>query len=230
MNRTNKLAIFDIDGTIFRKNLHFELINELVWLGIFPKHIRGNLIKLYTGWLEHKGTYESYRKSLVELYEKYIVGKKVEDINLASEMFVAFHKNRTYLFAEKLIKKFKLENYHIIAVSGSPIEAVKEFNKAHLHFDKVFGTVYENKKGLYTGREEFTPVKDKGETVKQYVYENDLTLEGSYGIGDTESDAKFLELVSNPIVFNPNQNLKTIAEKNRWPIKVERKDIIYNIK
>ncbi|KKP81890.1 MAG: hypothetical protein UR83_C0064G0015, partial [Candidatus Moranbacteria bacterium GW2011_GWF2_35_54] len=30
----NKLAVFDIDGTIFRKNLHFELMNELVWLKV----------------------------------------------------------------------------------------------------------------------------------------------------------------------------------------------------
>ena len=32
-----KLAIFDIDGTIFRKNLHFELIDELSWRGIFSR-------------------------------------------------------------------------------------------------------------------------------------------------------------------------------------------------
>jgi hypothetical protein len=40
---------------------------------------------------------------------------------------VPFHKDRTYVYAEKLIKELKEKNYHIIAVSGSPIEIVKEF-------------------------------------------------------------------------------------------------------
>ena len=36
----NKLAVFDIDGTIFRKNLHFVLINELVFMKVFPKKVK----------------------------------------------------------------------------------------------------------------------------------------------------------------------------------------------
>ena len=65
--------------------------------------------------------------------------------------------------------------------------------------------------------------------VKQYAYENNLTLKGSYGIGDTESDASFLKLVENPIAFNPNKNLKKIAEKEGWRLVVEKKDVIYEI-
>jgi len=37
MSKKTKLAVFDIDGTIFRKNLAFELINELAWKGVFKK-------------------------------------------------------------------------------------------------------------------------------------------------------------------------------------------------
>ena len=44
-----KLAVFDIDGTIFRKNLHFELINELSWLGAFPVDVRKRLTEVYSG-------------------------------------------------------------------------------------------------------------------------------------------------------------------------------------
>ena len=227
----NKIAIFDIDGTIFRKNLHFELINELVWLKVFPAGVRKKLIDFYADWLEHQGTYESYRTALVNLYAEYIQGKKKEDVEEASRKVVSFHKNRTYIFAEELIKKFKSAGYHIIAVSGSPIEIVEEFNRAHLGFNKVFGSVYEmDGKGAYTGNADFEPTKNKGQVVKQYIYENKLALDNSYGVGDTESDASFLKMVENPIAFNPNQNLKEIAEENSWKIVVEKKDVIYEIK
>lgn len=227
--RKEKIAIFDIDGTIFRKNLAFELIDELAWMNIFNKNVRNNLSRLYTRWLDHKGTYEEYRKALVELYALNIKGCKKEDVAKASSITMPFYKDRTYIFADDLMKKFKQENYSIIAISGSPSEIVGEYNK-YLQFDAVFGTVYEtDEKGIYTGGYVSEPTKDKGQVVKQYIAENNLSLKGSYGLGDTESDVSFLEIVENPIAFNPNSNLKKIAEEKNWKIIVEKKDVIYEI-
>ena len=231
MTKQNKIAIFDIDGTIFRKNLQFELINELSWMNVFPRKVRDQIVELYISWLEHRGTYEQYRAGLVDLYEKYIIGCSVKDVRRASKVVVSFHQDRTYVFAEKLIRKLRQENYHMIAISGSPIEIVREYNNTHLKFDAVFGSVYEyDEKGCYTGKSQYEPVKHKGQLVKQYIYENNLTLEDSYGIGDTESDASLLELVAHPIAFNPNENLRNIAKEKGWRTVVEKKDVIYEIK
>lgn len=129
-----------------------------------------------------------------------------------------------------MIAKLKGEGYHIIAISGSPLEVVEEYNQRHLHFEKVFGSVYEtDKTGVYTGEAVFEPTKNKGEVVRQYVAENHLVLDGSYGVGDTESDISFLEIVEHPIAFNPNQNLKNAAVEKGWEIIVEKKDVIYKI-
>ena len=225
-----KLAIFDIDGTIFRKNLHFVLINELVFMGIFPKKVKNILVNIYADWLEHEGTYENYRMRLVDLYSEYIKGCKKEDVLKASREVIRFHEKRTYVFAEDLIAKLKKQNYDIIAISGSPSEIVEEYNQKHLKFDKVFGSVYElDDEGFYTGGAVFEPTKNKGEVAKQYAVENEIEFKDSYGMGDTESDASFLKLVEHPIVFNPNKNLKEIAEKEKWRIVVEKKDVIYEI-
>jgi len=225
-----KLAIFDIDGTIFRKNLSFELINELSWLKIFKKSVRKDLVRHYSDWLDHKGTYEDYRRALVDLYDDNIKGCKKEDVIKASQIVVPFYKNRVYIFAKDLIEKLREKNYKIIAISGSPSEIVEEFNK-YLKFDAVYGSVYEvGDDGYYTGNVLFEPPHHKDQVARQYMAENNLTLEDSYGVGDTESDAKFLEIVENPIAFNPNDNLKKIAEDKGWRIVVEKKDVIYEIK
>jgi HAD superfamily hydrolase (TIGR01490 family) len=225
----NKLAVFDIDGTIFRKNLAFELINELAWMKIFSREVRNELVELYTQWLDHKGVYEDYRKALVRLYVENVKGCKRSDVVKASQIVMPFFKDRTYVFANNLIRELKKKKYHIIAVSGSPIEIVEEYNK-YLKFDAVFGSVYEtDEQEVYTGRASFEPTLHKGHVVKQYALENKLTLEDSYGIGDTESDAKFLEIVAHPIAFNPNLNLKSIAEEKGWRIVVEKKDVIYEV-
>lgn len=231
MTKQTKIAVFDIDGTIFRKNLQFELINELSWMNVFPRKVRDQIVDLYANWIEHKGTYEQYRVGLVGLYEKYIKGCKLKDVERASKVVVSFHQDRTYIFAEELISRLRKENYHLIAISGSPVEIVREYDRMHLRFDAVFGSVYAfDEKGIYTGESEYEPIKHKGNLVKQYVYEHGLTLEDSYGIGDTESDASFLDIVEHPIAFNPNENLKAIAVEKNWRIVVEKKDVIYEIK
>jgi len=166
------LAIFDIDGTIFRENLHFELINQLVLMSVFPRNIRNKLTSLYSNWLEHEGTYEQYRKALVSLYNENIENVSTTTVKIASQKMIAFHQKRTYIFAEKLIKHLKDKNYYIIAVSGSPLETVLEYNKVHLHFNEVFGTVYEEVNGQYTGRELKTPVLNKGKFVKKFMIIN----------------------------------------------------------
>ena len=226
--KKNKLAIFDIDGTIFRKNLHFELIAELVYMKIFDKSVRRELVKLYGHWLDHEGTYEEYRDKLVKLYEVYIKGCNQRDIVTASESVVLFNAKRTYIFANRQIKKLR-KDHLMLVISGSPIEIVKEYAKI-FKFDAYYGSVYEvNENGTYTGKPLFEPTKNKGAVVKQFMVENNVTLKGSIGIGDTESDASFLSLVEKPIAFNPNLNLKKISEKKGWKIVVEKKDVIYEL-
>lgn len=228
--KTNKLAVFDIDGTIFRKNLHFELINELAWMKMFPLDVRRELTDIYTDWIEHEGTYEDYRQAIVRLYSEHIAGCRKADVLRASKIVIPFHAKRTYVFAEDLIKRLRGEGYHMIAVSGSPSEVVEEYNNHYLKFDAAFGSIYTlDENDIYTGEASFEPSKNKGGVVKQYVYEHGLTLEGSYGIGDTESDGSFLGLVEYPIAFNPNEGLKTSAEKSGWRIVIEKKDVIYEI-
>ena len=224
-----KQAIFDIDGTVFRKNLHFELIEELSWSGLFSKDARRVLVRIYARWLEHRGTYEEYRKKLISVYARELKGCRQKDVFAASKIVADFNKDRTYIFARDLIEKLKKENYTVIAISGSPIEVIKEYNK-FLRFDEVFGSVYETDgAGLYTGRTIFEPVTHKGHLVGQYISEKNLTLKGSYGIGDTESDISFLKMVERPIAFNPNMNLERVARRRGWKIVVEKKDVIYDI-
>ncbi len=228
--KKTKIAIFDIDGTIFRKNLHFELINELTWMKVFPREARDQLADIYANWLKHEGTYEDYRKALVKLYSEHIKGCSEEAVLKASKLLIPFHAKRTYIYAERLIKQLRTEGYHLLVISGSPVEVVEEYNRQYLKFDGAFGSVYAiDKNGRYTGEASFEPSKNKGSLVEQYLYEHKLSLKDSYGIGDTESDISFLHLVDHPIAFNPNQNLKAVAEKEGWKIVVEKKDVVYEI-
>jgi len=72
-------------------------------------------------------------------------------------------------------------------------------------------------------------IANKANILKRAVEREGLTLEGSIGVGDTEGDIPFLEMVETPICFNPNALLYRHAKRLGWQVVVERKDVIYKL-
>ena len=69
-----KVAIFDIDGTIFRSSLLIELTDALVQEGIFPKSVTKSYSRAAKNWLERKGSYQKYLEAVVDVFTRYIKG------------------------------------------------------------------------------------------------------------------------------------------------------------
>lgn len=226
-NKKDRVAILDIDGTIFRSSLQRELLMSLVHYGVFPPIVRKELEKNYFAWVHRAGSYEEYINSVVKAYATRIGGVLVSDVKRVAEIVIAQQKYRVYTYTRQLIKELR-PNYRLLAISGSPIEIVREFNKIW-KFDAVYGMVFGVKNSTYTGEVKFLPIGNKRAVVEQYLSEAGLSLTSSVGVGDTETDASFLEIVDKPICFNPNQALYKIAKKKKWRIVVERKDVIYDI-
>lgn len=232
IKNNQKLAVFDIDGTLFRSSLLIELTNLLVAKKIFPisayKEIEGD----YINWLNREAGYENYIGKVVRVYEKNIVGKSEKDIEKAVKEVLKEEKKKLYRYTRHLIKKLKSENYFLFAISGSPGHILTSFAK-DIGFDKYLGGFYEVIDGKFTGKQPYgNPANDKKKTLLNFLekYNHlEFDLKKAIGIGDTESDIAFLEMLGNPIAFNPNRKLAEYAKKNKWRVIVERKDVIYDI-
>ena len=222
-----KLAIFDIDGTIFRSSLLVELINALVRRKIFPSAAKKEMEREYLAWMNRQGTYENYLRKVIEVHRHYLNGCQKSTVDKIIEEVIKWQRDRLYVFTRDLIQALR-PNFYLLAISGSPQEIVKKFAD-NLGFDRVYGRICELQDGrIYTGRiinEDF--ISDKKKVLSSFLRETSFSLKGSIGIGDTESDVSFLEIVDYPIAFNPNKELAKIAKKKKWQIVVERKDVIY---
>lgn len=226
-----KLAVFDIDGTLFRSSLLIELMRGLVGEGIFPKSANLKISKEYNAWLNREGGYGDYLTRVVDVYEKYIQGCDEGEVSKVVEAVLKKEKKKVYRYTRKLIKDLKGKNYFLFAISGSPGHILTSFAK-EMKFDKYLGGYYEVVDGKFTGHQPFgNPSHDKKKTLQNFLERKyaDFDLENSIGVGDTESDIPFLEMIGNPIAFNPNHGLAEYAKKNKWKIVVERKDVIYDI-
>ncbi len=226
-----KVAFFDIDGTIFRWSLFIEYTEMMIEEGIFPKSAKAEYQKEYDAWLNREGSYEDYMQALIAVFDKYISGVKVAQFQDIVERAVQKREKRVYRFTRDLIAELKAQNYFLVAISHSAKMAVDIFANKY-GFDKVYGVMFEFENERFTGRIlNKDLIFDKGKIVER-VFEKEaekLTRKDSIAVGDTASDTSMLEKVERPIAFNPNKTLFDEAKKRGWEVVVERKDVIYHI-
>lgn len=229
--KKKRLAIFDIDGTIFRSSLLIELVNGLIEEEIFPKNVYKEIEKDYFAWLDRKGSYDNYINQVLKIFLANIKGCKEEDLKKVVKKVIFLQRDHVYRYTRQLIKELKEKGYFLLAISGSPIPIVSEFS-LYNKFDSFYGSQYETKKEIFTGKILQAPVQEgKKLIIKEFLNlsEIEFDLNKSIAIGDTASDIPILEMVGKPIAFNPNLGLLEHARKKSWKIIVERKDVVYNI-
>lgn len=228
--KSRRVAVFDIDGTIFRSSLLIEVTEALITEGLFPASARKIYAKSFTAWLNRQDTYDNYIHDVIRAFEGNIKKVRPKDYARVAKKVIAFHQNRVYRFTRDLVKDLKKQGYFLLAISHSPRELV-EFFTSNLGFDKVYGRVMEeDKQGRFTGRTEHEElITNKAKILKRALEKENLTLRGSVGVGDSEGDITLLRLVEKPIAFNPNSKLYQEARRRGWQVVVERKDVIYKI-
>jgi HAD superfamily hydrolase (TIGR01490 family) len=222
------LAVFDVDGTLFRRGLLPALTRRLVNEKIFPERVREELSEDYYAWVERRGSYETYDELVMELFLRELKGVSVSELRRCAIAEVEAHGRRLHIYTRDVARRLKQTSYYLIAISGSPQEILDLFLKP-LGFDRAWGTVLAQDEGRYTGEVLQDPFKNKRRVLEEFLEEANVGLEGSVGVGDTLSDVGFLEMVETPIAFNPNRRFFEVARQRGWPIVVERKDVIYNL-
>jgi len=225
--KKKKIAVFDIDGTIFRSSVDQELFEVLIEAGKIPENVLDEVKEKHQLWLNRKGPYNEYSLVVYYALAKSIAGQKTDYIKGLCHKIMLDRKDRVYVYTRDLIEKIR-EDHLLIAISGSPTILVEEFAK-HYGFDASFGSDYAIKDGVFTGEFETEMYYIKKDILLKYVEENDLSLKDSIGVGDTFNDVQFLDIVDNPIAFNPNQELYDHAKKSNYKIVVERKNVIHEI-
>ncbi len=230
MDKKRPVAVFDIDGTLFRSSLLVELLKELVAREMFPKSVA----KLYEGnegeLQNKKGEYGPYMRKLIDAFATHAKGLPYGDIaDIAGEIIEA-NRDRTFHYTRDLVKELKKKGHFLLAISYSPKFMVDGY-AYELGFDKSYGVFYEiGAASRFTGEiADEHLIMNKGAILTRAMAKNNLTLNGSYGVGSTESDISVLDLTESSIAFNSNRVLYRHAKQKLWELVVEHKDVIYEM-
>lgn len=224
--KASKVAVFDIDGTLYRWQLFHELVEELTMAEVFPDNTFREVDTAWNDWRGGNLHFHGYESLVVETLMKYLPLIPIATFEAACDKVIAQSSHKLHAYPRQLLQDLRADGYTIVAISGSQQELLDRFAKKH-DIDIAIGAVYERKDGHFTGEMNRITIGRKEVILEELIREHGFTLKHSVAIGDSEGDIALLSMVEKPITFNPSEGLFKEAKVNGWPIVVERKNIAY---
>lgn len=229
-------AFFDIDGTISREGLISEMFKKMIKYELIDNSKWYNEVEpAFTRWDKRVGDYDDYLQKMVDIYTETVQNTNSFHIAYIARKVIEQKGDRVYTYSRRKIKWHKAQGHIVIAISGSPIELVREMSEKY-GMDDYRGTIYQvGSDGMYNGS--IVPMWDaesKRRAVLEIAEQYHIDLSTSYAYGDTNGDFSMLKLVGNPFAINPTRELLTRIQKDdalmqKIHIIVERKDVTYQL-
>lgn len=229
-------AFFDIDGTIYREGLITEVFKKIVKYELVEENKWYSEVKpAFIKWDKRQGDYDTYLLKMVDIYTEAIKGMSRYHIDHIAKTVIKQKGDRVYTFSRERIKWHKDQGHKVIAISGSPLELVREMSTKY-GMDDYKGSIYLlDENHSYTG--EIIPMWDSESKQKALLELKDkynIDLEKSYAYGDTSGDFTMFKNVGIPYCINPTRELleKVMEDdevRNKIKVIVERKDVTYNL-
>ncbi len=126
-----------------------------------------------------------------------------------------------YQEALQLIGEHRAKGHRIYLVSASPSEIVEPLGE-FLGIDEVIATKAElDETGRYTGGIDFNSFGRHKVTAMEASAEiHGIDLANSWAYSDSATDVPMLSAVGNPVVVNPDRELRRVANARGWPIRI----------
>jgi HAD superfamily hydrolase (TIGR01490 family) len=217
---TNRIVIFDIDGTILLGQSQLLLIKYLHKKKVISKVY---FLRLYLWFFLYK---VGFVNDPVKVFKYAIVFLKNKKITWADKILQDFVREcLSHHFLDdmlELLEYHKSNGDRIILLSNAMDILVENIGK-HLHISENIGTKLEVDKGIFTGnlKSGITYGAAKLVRIKEYIKNSEL-IRGAVFYTDHHSDIPLLQEVKYPIVVNPTKYLLYEAKKRGWKIIINK--------
>jgi len=214
--KKTKVALFDIDGTVYEDYTIFPLAEYQLRKKIINKSCLDELykdLKFYkTGRLDYETSVANllihWAKGLKEVSYKMVLGQAKRFFEGEGNKFFPFFKPVVALLEKKYDIYFVTAGPRFVAQASSELYKITGFISSEL----------ETKDGFFTGRVRISLAKreEKRVAIKKLLRGHDT--KHSFAFGDAEGDIEMLNSVEFPICINPTLGLREIAIRKNWQI------------
>ena len=198
----DKLAIFDVDYTITRKETLIELYKYVISKDI--KNIRFLPRAIYGGIMYKLGIYDE--KKVKESFLKFIDKIDEKELSiLVKDYYRDVLEKILYKDAINMMKKLKGQGYKIYLISASPEFYLNELY-AIKEVDVIIGTKFSIESGKFLRKMDGANCngEEKVKRLKEFLKKENVEVDykNSYMFSDSLSDKPLLDLVGNAYLIN----------------------------
>ena len=214
--RTDVVAIFDLEGTVVKSNL----VQQYRWLtaSLPPKRWALDAVDFAISIPRYIRAERRDRGDFIRTFMRRYKGFKVADIQRAVRGPVGrMLLNRALPEALAQVKAHRDAGHRTILVTGTIDLMVQPLLP---YFDEVVAGSMHERDGKLTGFLADPPLVDEARAawLRHYAKLNDINLSQSYGYGDSHADLAWLQLLGNANAVNPDLQLYRHAQEKRWNI------------
>jgi len=211
-----RLIVFDIDGTLLPGTSTERL---------FSRYLRSNRIAGFSHLFNFifKGLILAPKGMayIISANKGYLRGFSDEYMeNIAMDFFNSHIEHRISKRGFTRLTEHKMRGHKVVLLSGMPEFLLKNYSRL-FKVKEFYGSVMEINNGKFTGNTVgvFPIIKGKLEVVERILKKYNLDWRHVTAYADHYHDRFLLRKAGKPIAVNPDDRLRTIAEKNSWKIE-----------
>jgi HAD superfamily hydrolase (TIGR01490 family) len=211
------IAFFDVDHTLCAGYTGYYTTRELIRKKIIKKRrlMKAVLYSLVGPLFKQMDVRHMYQIALSDM-----AGTRIEDImELGRQIFERDLKSRLFIEGLEEVERRKKQGYLIAILSSGPYMAIKNL-ETFLGADTSFSNGPIVREGILQ-KEIQEPLCYKEGKVKlahAYSAEHDVELKDCAFYSDGYSDLPLLSQVGEPVVVNPDRNLRREAARRSWKV------------
>ncbi len=219
-NRTmTEAAFFDLDKTIIAGSSTLAFGRPLYRAGFLQRRalMKAGIAQIsYVLFGADEDSLERARDEMLDLVSGW---RQAEIEAIVAETLSDVIEPLVFAEALFLIDEHKRAGREVYVVSASPEEFVTPIARM-VGIDKVIATkIRTDALGRYVPElDQYVMGPGKEQAMREVAERDGIDLSSSFAYTDSTSDLPMLALVGNPVVVNPEKDLKALALENDWPI------------
>ncbi|XYH99860.1 HAD family hydrolase [Sorangium sp. So ce1128] len=225
-----RLAILDVDGTLYPGAAGVELLRALVKGGICESDKGEAVFDVLRRYRAGEIDFATMSVTAYDLFAAALKDRACADVEQAAREAWRRERSRLFSFAPELVETLKERGLEPVLISGSPQEIVGLVAE-ELGVHAFHGAHFSRRGGFYTGRVELPSgmFGEKERILSTILRGRDVCLQGSIAIGDSLTDSVLFHLVGSPVAFEPAPELLSLALHHRWTV-ADRNTILDSVR
>ncbi len=214
-------AFFDVDNTMMMGASMYHFAKGLAARKVVTHRDLANFawqqVKFRVRGVEHPEHVRAARENALSFARGISV---TEVVTLGEEIYDEVMAERIWSGTRALAQQHLDAGQRVWLVTATPVE-LAQIIAQRLGLNGALGTVSEVVDGRYTGRlvGEMMHGEAKAEAVKALAAREGLALARCSAYSDSINDLPMLSLVGEPVVINPDADLKAVAREQGWQVR-----------